>query len=92
MLGGEHAERGGESERVHELADGGAFAAGDHQAVETLEVLGEPDLDGVGAEAAQHRDVLPESPLEGEYPYAGRAMGGQAVSKTRQRATNRDAG
>ena len=49
---------------VHELAHGGALAARDHQAVEALELLGQPDFHRVGAEPAQHHARARGKPLE----------------------------
>ncbi len=92
MLGGEHPQRLGEAEGVHELAHGGALAAGDHQAVQAGQLLRKPDLDRVRAEAAQHRDMLPKGPLESEDAYAGRAGAGRRGGQGRQGLTNRDAG
>ena len=48
----------------HQPADRGRLAARDDQAVEPVELLRQPHLDRLGAEAPQHRRVLAEVPLE----------------------------
>ena len=51
---------------AHALDDRRALAARDDQAVETLELRRDPNLAGVGAEAAQHPDVGLEPSLDRE--------------------------
>src|SRR5262245_55250034 len=55
-----------EAVETHEPRDRGRLAAGDDQAVETVELLGKPDLDRVRAEPPEHVCVLTEVPLHGE--------------------------
>src|SRR3954451_15448720 len=55
-----------EAVELHEPADGGRLAARDDEPVQPGELLRLADLDGIGAEGAQGRDVLAEVPLEGE--------------------------
>ena len=62
----ELAHRLVEAVEPHQPADRGRLAAGDDEAVEPLELLGEPDLDRLGAEPPQHGGVLAEVPLHGE--------------------------
>ncbi len=50
----------------HQPSDRGRLPAGDDEPVEPVELLGEPHLDRLGAEAPQHCGVLPEVPLHGE--------------------------
>src|SRR5579885_939207 len=58
----------------HQLADGRALATGDHQPVETVQLLRKAYLDGLRSEAAQALDVLGEGALQGKYADAGQAL------------------
>lgn len=49
-----------------EAGDGGAFAAGDDEAVEPIELVGVADFTGVDVEGTQTDGVLAEVALEGE--------------------------
>jgi hypothetical protein len=53
--------------QLHEPHERRRLTARDHERVEPFELRGQPDLDGIGAEPAQHRYVLAEVPLEGEH-------------------------
>src|SRR6185437_7142344 len=53
--------------KVHQAHERGRFAAGDHEAVQTLQLLRLPDLGDVRAQAPEHRRVLAKVALEGEY-------------------------
>lgn len=61
---------GESTERVHQivdggqLADGGAFAAGNNEAIDIIKLMGEADFDGGGAELVEHFDMLDEGSLE----------------------------
>ena len=52
--------------RLHQPRERRRLAAGDHEPVEAVELIGFPDFDDVGAEAAQHLRVLAKVSLQGE--------------------------
>src|SRR5207248_937432 len=62
----EAAERLVEAVEPGEPHDRGRLAAGNHEPVETAELLGLAHLDGFRTEDAQHRRVLAEVALQGE--------------------------
>ena len=62
----ERAQRLVEPVEPHQPRDRRRLAAGHDQAVEPVELLGQPHLDRLRAEAPQHRRVLAEVPLHGE--------------------------
>src|SRR4051812_16434103 len=51
---------------VHEPRERRRLAAGDHEPVQPVELIGLPNLDDLGAETAQHLDVLAKVSLHGE--------------------------
>jgi len=66
VLFGEFADGGVETFFLEELELRGAFAAGEDEAVATLEVGDGADFDGVGAELMEHGGVGCEVALNGE--------------------------
>src|SRR5438874_1595662 len=62
----EAAQRLVQPVQAHEPRDRRRLAAGQDQAVEPLQLLGQADLDRLGAEAPEHIRVLAEVPLHGE--------------------------
>ena len=62
----EAAQRLVDAVQAHQPRDRGRLAAGDDQPVEPVELLRQPHLDRLGAEAPQHGRVLAEVPLHGE--------------------------
>src|SRR5262245_51382753 len=62
----EPADRLLEPVEPHQACDRRRLAARDDQAVEPVELLRQPHLDHLGAEAPQHRRVLAEVALDGE--------------------------
>ncbi len=62
------------AQRLHQppahgqLADGSRLAARDDQAIQPDQVLGQPHLDALGAEPAQHHDVFGKVALQCQYP------------------------
>jgi hypothetical protein len=54
-----------EAVETHEPHERGGLSTGDHQPVQPLKLPGLPNLDGLGAEAAQHCRMLAEVPLDG---------------------------
>src|SRR5438094_2733641 len=77
------AERVVEPVQAHQTHERRRLAAGHDEAVEAVELLPLPDLDDVGAEAPQHRLVLPEIALHGEDPdlHAGNASPGARLDR-----------
>src|SRR4051812_24226685 len=65
-----------EGVEAHQARERRRLAAGDHEPVETVELVGLPHLDGLRAERAQHRRVLAEVALHGQHPDAQRSHGG----------------
>ena len=61
------ADRVVEPVEPREPRDRGRLAAGDHEAVEAVELLREPHLDRVRAEPPKRPNVLAERALEGEH-------------------------
>ena len=51
----------------HQPPDRGRFAARHDQPVEALELRGQPHLDRLRPEPAQHRRMLAEVPLDGQH-------------------------
>src|SRR5438105_2684207 len=74
--------------QAHEPRDRRRLAAGQDQAVESLQVLGQPDFDRLGAEAPEHPRVLAEVPLHGENTDSKPPLHEAIVGS----ATRRDAG
>src|SRR5436190_2088272 len=62
----ELAQRLVEAVEPHQASERSRLAARDDEPVVPVELLGDADLDDVGAEAPQHRRVLAELPLHGE--------------------------
>ena len=62
----ERAQRLVQAVEVHQPDERGRLAAGNDEAVEPLELLGQAHLDHVRAETAQHRRVLAKVSLHGE--------------------------
>src|SRR5438270_8434168 len=60
---GELTHRLVESVQAHQAHEGRRLATGDHEPVETLQLLGLANLDGVRTEPPQHRRVLPKVSL-----------------------------
>jgi len=60
---------GFEAQLPHQHAYCRALAARDDQAVQPVELLGTPDLNGLGAKIAERLDMLPEIALQGEDAY-----------------------
>ena len=67
----ERADRLVEPVEVREPHDRRRLPARDDEAVETVELLREPNLDDVGAERAQRGGVLAKRPLQGENADSG---------------------
>ena len=63
---GEPPDRFLQAVEPHQAHDRRRLAAGDHETVESVELLRQPHLDHVGAERTQHRHVLAEVPLHSE--------------------------
>ena len=63
---GEPADRLLQPVEPHQPRDRRRLAAGDHEPVEPVELLRQPHLYDLRAEAAQHRRVLAEVSLQGE--------------------------
>ena len=76
----EPAQRLVDPVQPHQPADRGRLAARDDQAVEPVELLRQPHLDRLGAEAPQHRRVLAEVPLERQDADAQRLLHGAKCS------------
>ena len=70
----------------HQPADRRRLAARDDQAVEPVELLGEPDLDRLGTETPQHGGVLAEVPLHGEDADRERLFHASMVTRATRRA------
>src|SRR5262245_6949707 len=75
----ELAQRLVEAVEPHQARERGRLAARDDEPVEPVELLGDADLDNVGAEAPQHRRVLAEVPLHGKNADPKRLHGGNGI-------------
>ena len=71
--------------RLDPLDDRRALAAGDHQAVEVLEVRGGADLGHFGAELAQVRACASKSPCSARTPTRSVRLRGSAGGRPRRR-------
>lgn len=65
-FGHELSQRTGEAVLLYELTHGGAFAAGDDETIELLELRRQAHLPHPGPQAPEHAGVLAEGALEGE--------------------------
>ena len=86
----ERAQRLVEPVEAHQPRDRGRLAAGQDQAVEAVELLRQPHLDRLRAEAPQHGRVLAEVALHGEHADSKRLLHGAIVEcgySARRRAT-----
>src|SRR5256714_2626139 len=70
----ERTQRLVEPVQAHQAHERRRLAAGYYEAVEPVELLGQPHLDHVGAEPAQHRRVLAEVALDGQDADGRRAL------------------